>query len=70
MVTQEDKTSAMDLKIKAFTDLRVIKDYYLVLGGGKIGSDFLQYARKNGFPFVLIIDRDENAPASRRNNFV
>jgi len=65
MVTQEDKTAAMDLKIKAFTDLRVIKDYYLVLGGGKIGSDFLQYARKNGFPFVLIIDRDENAPASR-----
>ncbi|MDQ1276400.1 MAG: hypothetical protein QG610_1978 [Euryarchaeota archaeon] len=36
-----------------------------MIGGGKIGTDFLRYARKNEFPFVLIIDRDENAPASR-----
>lgn len=43
----------------------VIKGYYLVIGGGKIGTDFLRYARKNDFPFVLVIDKDENAPASR-----
>lgn len=65
MVIQDDKTAPMKLKIEAFNNLQVIKDYYLVLGGGKIGTDFLQYARKNGFPFVLIIDKDENAPASR-----
>lgn len=44
---------------------QVIKGYYLVIGGGKVGSTFLQYAKKNKFPFVLVIDRDENAPASR-----
>lgn len=65
MATQGNKTTAINLNIKAFTNLPVIKDYYLILGGGKIGTDFLQYARKNGFPFVLIIDRDENAPAAR-----
>ncbi len=43
----------------------VIKDYYLVIGGGKVGTDFLRYARKNKFPFVLVIDRDGDAPASR-----
>ncbi|MDY9925542.1 hypothetical protein [Methanosarcina sp.] len=59
-----DKTSAIDEKIEAFQRLPVIKDYYLILGGGKIGTDFLQYSLKNGFPFVLVIDRDENAPAS------
>lgn len=41
-----------------------IGGYYLVVGGGRIGTDFLQYARKNRFPFVLVIDREENAPAS------
>ena len=44
---------------------QVIEGYYLVIGGGKIGTDFLRYARKNEFPFVLVIDKDENAPASR-----
>ncbi len=43
----------------------VIKGYYLVIGGGKVGTDFLRYARKNKFPFVLVIDKDESAPASR-----
>jgi len=43
----------------------VIKGHYFVIGGGKIGTDFLRYARKNDFPFVLVIDNDENAPASR-----
>lgn len=59
-----DKISVIDKKIEAFHRLPVIKNYYLVLGGGKVGTDFLRYARKNGFPFVLVIDRDENAPAS------
>ncbi len=43
----------------------VIKGYYLVIGGGKVGTDFLRYASKNKFPFVLVIDKDGNAPASR-----
>jgi hypothetical protein len=64
MATPGDKTSSIDEKIEALKNLPVIKDYYLVLGGGKIGTDFLQYARKNKFPFIFIIDRDENAPAS------
>lgn len=66
MAIPGDKTSPIDKKIEAFQRLPVIKDYYLVLGGGKIGTDFLQYARKNNFPFVLVIDRDENAPASEK----
>jgi len=72
MVARGDKTAPINLKIEAFNNLQVIfnnlqviKDYYLVLGGGKIGTDFLRHARKNRFPFVLVIDRDENAPASR-----
>lgn len=43
----------------------VVKGYYLVVGGGKIGTDFLRYARNNEFPFVLVVDKDENAPASK-----
>ncbi|AKB18494.1 MULTISPECIES: hypothetical protein [unclassified Methanosarcina] len=31
----------------------------------KIGTDFLEYSQKNRFPSVLVIDRDENASASR-----
>lgn len=56
--------SAMNEKINRLEKTQVIKNYYLVLGGGKIGTDFLHYARKNKFPFVLVIDRDETAPAS------
>lgn len=64
MAIPGSKITSIYEKIEAFQSLQVIKDYYLVLGGGKIGTDFLQYARKNIFPFVLVIDRDENAPAS------
>lgn len=67
MAAQADKTAPIHLEMEAFKNLQVIKDYYLVLGGGKIGTDFLRYALKNRFPFVLIIDRDENAPASRES---
>jgi hypothetical protein len=61
----ENKAFIIDGKIKCMESCPVIKGYYLVIGGGKIGTDFLQYARKNEFPFVLVIDKDENAPASR-----
>ncbi|RXA16386.1 hypothetical protein EQO05_14145 [Methanosarcina sp. MSH10X1] len=64
MEKREYKESAINEKINRLEKTQVIKNYYLVLGGGKIGTDFLQYARKNKFPFVLIIDRDENAPAT------
>ncbi len=57
-------------KINYLKKIPLIKDYYLVLGGGKIGTDFLQYARKNKFPFVLVIDRDENAPASGKAEII
>ncbi|MCC4771441.1 hypothetical protein FXV91_15100 [Methanosarcina sp. DH2] len=65
MANPGDKISPIDVKTEKLKNLPVIKDYYLVLGGGKIGTDFLHYARKNKFPFMLVIDRDENAPASR-----
>ncbi|MGB9938258.1 hypothetical protein [Methanosarcina sp.] len=70
MENTEYEASAIDKKIKHFEKTPVIKNYYLVLGGGKIGTDFLQYARKNKFPFVLVIDRDENAPASRKADII
>jgi hypothetical protein len=44
--------------------LPVIKGYYLVLGGGKIGTNFMEHARKHSLPFVLVIDNKKNAPAS------
>lgn len=44
--------------------LPVIKGYYLVLGGGKIGTSFTEHARKHSLSFVLVIDNDKDAPAS------
>lgn len=70
MVNREYEASAIDEKIKNLKNIQVISNYYLVLGGGKIGTDFLQYARKNKFPFVLVIDRNENAPASRESEIL
>lgn len=70
MENREYEASAIDEKIKYFEKIPVIKNYYLVLGGGKIGTDFLQYARTNKFPFVLVIDKDENAPASRKAGII
>ena len=66
----EYKASQVDDKINHLEKIHVIKNYYLVLGGGKIGTDFLDHARKNRFPFVLVIDKDENAPASRKSNII
>jgi hypothetical protein len=70
MENMEYEASAIDKKINHFEKTPVIKNYYLVLGGGRIGTDFLQYARKNKFPFVLVIDKDENAPASRESSII
>lgn len=66
----EYNTLTIDSKIKSLDKAAVIKDYYLVIGGGKVGTDFLEYATKNKFPFVLIIDRDENALASRKSKIL
>lgn len=66
MSIQGGKESLTNEKIETFQKLPVLQNYYLILGGGKIGTDFLEYARKNGFPFVLIIDKNENAPASKK----
>jgi hypothetical protein len=66
MLVPDGKKTLINEKIKAFQKLPVLKNCYLILGGGKIGTDFLEYARKNSFPFVLVIDWDENSPASKR----
>jgi hypothetical protein len=50
--------------------LPVIEGYYLVLGGGKIGTSFKEYAKKHRLPFVLIIDYDRNAPASSSTEII
>lgn len=50
--------------IKDLRSRPVTKGFYLVLGGGKIGTSFKEHARKHKFPFVLIVDSDRNAPAS------
>ncbi|WP_319508545.1 hypothetical protein [uncultured Methanolobus sp.] len=56
--------SSLNQKINDLSSLPVIEGYYLVLGGGKIGSDFTTYAKKKSLPFVVIIDIDESADAS------
>lgn len=70
MESIEYKVSQVDEKIDQLEKIHVIKNYYLVLGGGKIGTDFLDYARKYRHPFVLVIDKDENVPASRKSNII
>jgi hypothetical protein len=56
--------SSLNKMIADFSSLPVIEGYYLVLGGGKIGSDFAIYAKEKSFPFVVIIDVDESANAA------
>jgi len=70
MESTECEASLIDERTKQFEKIPVIKNYYLVLGGGKIGTDFLEYTRKNKFSFVLVIDKDENAPASRKSKII
>ena len=54
----------IDSRMHLLRSLPVIRGYYLVLGGGKVGSSFLRYAKKARFPLVLIIDNDARAMAS------
>jgi hypothetical protein len=44
MESMKSEASAVKEKIKQLEKIPVIKNYYLVLGGGKIGTDFLDYA--------------------------
>ncbi len=48
----------------------VIKDYYLVIGGGKVGKDFIEYAISRDYRAVLTIDMDERAPASEISRYI
>ncbi|WP_292465282.1 hypothetical protein [Methanolobus sp.] len=57
-------------RIRLVGSLPVVRGYYLVLGGGKIGDSFLRYLKKARFPFVLVIDADANAPASLNSDVV
>ncbi len=50
--------------IEDLRSLPVIRGYYLVVGGGKIGASFLEHARKHSLPLVIVLDKDRNAPAS------
>jgi hypothetical protein len=59
-----DLIELINSRISLLESLPVIRGYYLVLGGGKIGDSFLRYAKKAGFPFVLVIDADASVPAS------
>ncbi|MDY0388735.1 MAG: hypothetical protein RBT65_16750 [Methanolobus sp.] len=59
--------SSLNQKIASFHSLQVVEGYYLVLGGGKIGNDFLRYAKERSFPFVVVIDIDEAAEASNNS---
>ncbi|MDQ1252497.1 MAG: hypothetical protein QG646_1618 [Euryarchaeota archaeon] len=65
MENSDYKTFVTNSKIRHLKEKTVIKNYYLVIGGGKVGTNFLEYAINNKFPFVLVVDRDKNAPASR-----
>ncbi|WP_407354714.1 hypothetical protein [Methanolobus sp. WCC5] len=62
--------SLIDRRMAAFGSLPIIGGYYLVLGGGKIGTDFVRYAKERSFPFVVIIDIDEKAEASNNSAVV
>ncbi|MBP1908145.1 hypothetical protein [Methanolobus bombayensis] len=63
----KEPVSTLDRKINSFQSLSVIEGYYLVLGGGKIGSDFARYAKDKSFPFVVIIDVDKSANAANNS---
>lgn len=57
-------------RIKSIRSLPIIKGYYLVLGGGKIGASFTEHARQHSLPLVLVMDKDRNAPASSETEFI
>lgn len=65
MAPVSEKTSILEANLEFLEKLPVIKDYYLIIGGGKIGTSFLRYAQKMKVPFVLVIDKDQDVPASK-----
>ena len=60
-----EKTFILEANLEFLEKLPVIKNYYLIIGGGKIGTSFLRYARKMKVPLVLVIDKDQDVPASK-----
>ena len=66
----ENINNMIDREIETIRDLPVISGYYLVLGGGKIGSNFTEYSVEKKLPFVLVIDKDRNAPAANNANII
>lgn len=60
-----DLRRQIDLKIEEANALSIISGYYLVIGGGKIGSKFVEYAKDHDLSFVLVIDIDCEAPVSK-----
>ena len=56
--------------IEDLRSLPVIRGYYLVVGGGKIGTSFTENAHKHSLPLVLVLDKDRNAPASAGTEFI
>ncbi|MDW7733359.1 MAG: hypothetical protein SCH66_13150 [Methanolobus sp.] len=57
--------SCIDSEIDRINSLPVISGYYLVIGGGKIGNKFVEYAKKHELSFVLVVDVNCEAPASK-----
>lgn len=64
MAPVSEKTFILEANLEFLEKLPVIKNYYLIIGGGKIGTSFLRYARKMKVPFVLVIDKNQDVPAS------
>jgi hypothetical protein len=65
MASVSEKPSILEANLEFLEKLPVIKNYYLIIGGGKIGTSFLRYAQKMKVPFILVIDKDQDVPASK-----
>ncbi len=42
-------------------ELKIIKNLFLIIGGGKYGNIALDYAKKKNYPFIIIIDKEKKA---------
>lgn len=51
-------------RMHTIQSLPVIRGYFLVLGGGNVGHNFLEHAKKKSIPLVIVIDKDPDAMAS------
>lgn len=56
--------SCIDRELALLDELPVINGYALVIGGGKVGTRFIQNTSSERFPLVLTIDIDSEAEAS------